>query len=373
VRKVPLRLYADVGVLKGLHWAARMIARALARLIALVVLAALVSACATEVPAAPSLVNAITISYESHRLSERGEEIDRVGRLIYRGGLRLASPDPRFGGWSGLVVSADGRRLLSQSDDAHWFRADIVYDRHGDLAGLKNAELADMRDLDGQRMSKSRGDAEGLAPLSPAGPDGAVLTSFEQKARVLCYQTGRSLDAFPIPVAMPKEVAVGDNNRGLEGLAMLDAHTIFAVMESPHDDSPDMDAWLVCYPRPASCAQAGMLHVALHPPYHISDAAMGPDGKHLYILERRFLGPFGGLAIALREIDTNAVKPGARLEGKEVAQFDTSTAMDNMEGISLRRGVDGKTYVYMISDDNYHHTLQRTLLLMFELEPAGHN
>jgi hypothetical protein len=350
-----------------------VIARGLARLIALVVLAAPVSACATDVPAAPGLANAIAISYESHRLSDRGEEIDRVGRLIYHGGLRLSSPDPRFGGWSGLAVSANGKRLLSQSDDAHWLRADVVYDRHGNLAGLKNAELADMRDLDGRRMSKSRGDAEGLAPLSPAGPDGAVLTSFERKARVWRYETGRSFDALPKPVAMPKEIAVGDNNRGLEDLTMLDAHTIFAVMESPHDDAPDMDARLVCYPRPASCTQAGMLHVALHPPYHISDAAMGPDGKHLYILERRFLGPFGGLAIALCEIDTNAAKPGARLQGKEIAQFDTSKAMDNMEGLSLRRGVDGKTYVYMISDDNYNHTLQRTLLLMFELEPAGHN
>jgi len=115
--------------------AARVIARALARLIALVVLAAPVNA------------HAIEISYQFHWLSDRGEGIDRAGRLIYRGGLRLFSPDPRFGGWSGLVVSADGKRLLTQSDQAHWLRTDIVYDRHGDLAGLKNAELADMRDL----------------------------------------------------------------------------------------------------------------------------------------------------------------------------------------------------------------------------------
>lgn len=348
-----------------------MTARALARQITLAALA--ISACATNMPAAPGLAHAIRISYEPYRLSAHGEEIDRVGRLIYRGGLRLSSPEPRFGGWSGLLVSADGSRLLAQSDEAHWLRTDILYDRHGDLAGVQNAELADMRDLNGKTMSKARGDAEGLAALSSAGPDGPVLVSFEQKARVWRYETGRSLDALPKPVAMPKAIAVGDNNQGLEGLTMFDAHTLFAAMEAPHHDSPDMDAWLVCYPRPHSCHRAGMLHIAFHRPYHISDAAMGPDGKHLYILERRYLGLLGGLVIAMREIEEAAVKPGARLEGEEIARFDASEAMDNMEGLSLRGGADGKTYVYMISDDNYDHALQSTLLLMFELEPAGHN
>jgi hypothetical protein len=343
-----------------------VIARTIARLIALAVLG--MTTCATQVPPAQSLAHAIPIAYEGHRLSG-GEAIDHLDRLVYRGGLELSSPEPRFGGWSGLIVSADGKRFLAQSDEAHWLRADIVYDRHGDLAGVKNAQLADMRDLDGKTMSKMRGDAEGLAARSPAGPDGPVLVSFEQKARVWRYATGRSLDARPKPVAMPKEIAVGDNNQGLEGLTMLDAHTMFAVMESPHADSPDMDAWLVCYPTPKSCARSGRLHVAFHAPYHVADAAMGPDGKHLYLLERRYLGLFGGLAVALREIDAASVKPRARLQGREIARFDSSEGMDNMEGLSLRRGADGKTYVYMISDDNYDHLLQRTLFLMFELEP----
>jgi len=38
-----------------------------------------------------------------------------------------------------------------------------------------------------------------------------------------------------------------------------------------------------------------------------------------------------------------------------------------MEGVAARRGPDGETLVYLISDDNFH-ILQRTLLLMFALE-----
>jgi hypothetical protein len=38
-----------------------------------------------------------------------------------------------------------------------------------------------------------------------------------------------------------------------------------------------------------------------------------------------------------------------------------------MEGIAVRRGVNGEIFLYIISDDNYS-PLQRTLLLMFEVK-----
>jgi hypothetical protein len=70
---------------------------------------------------------------------------------------------------------------------------------------------------------------------------------------------------------------------------------------------------------------------------------------------------------AVREIDRASVKASARLEGKEIAEFTMRENIDNMEGLSLRRTADGKTLLYMISDDNYNHGMQRTVLLMFEL------
>jgi hypothetical protein len=38
-----------------------------------------------------------------------------------------------------------------------------------------------------------------------------------------------------------------------------------------------------------------------------------------------------------------------------------------MEGVSARRGPNGETLVYVVSDDNFNAPLQRTLLMMFEL------
>jgi hypothetical protein len=130
-----------------------------------------------------------------------------------------------------------------------------------------------------------------------------------------------------------------------------------------------MDAWLVPYGPGAAEHKAAELHVLRHPPYEISDAAMGPSGKHLYILERHYFGLLGGVVIAVREVDARNVKPGATLRGKEIARFTMRENIDNMEGLALRRGADGKAFLYMISDDNYN-PLQRTLLEMFELAPA---
>lgn len=328
------------------------------------------SACATEIPATQGLEGAVAISYKPISLSRSEPDKTRVGRLIWHGGIELSSPDSRFGGWSGLVVSADGKRMLAQSDDAHWLRADLVYDKHGNLAGIKHAQLADMRTPDGGTMGKISGDAEGLDALTKAGPDGAVVVSFEENPRVWRYDLSGSLDVRPTLVPMPKSIDVLDgSNQGLEGLTVLKPGTLLAVSEAPHDVPGEMDAWLVPSPTRGKGGAYGLLHILRHAPYEISDAAMGPSGKHLYLLERHYFGIVGGLAIAVRQIDTKDVKPGATLDGKEIARFTMRENIDNMEGLALRRSADGKTFLYMISDDNYN-PLQRTLLEMFELGPA---
>ncbi len=334
-------------------------------------LAFVLGACATEISARPGLPDAIAISYQPIPLSRTGRRETRVGQLIYRGGLELSSPETRFGGWSGLVVSADGKRMLSQSDEAHWLHADLIYDADGDLAGVRNAQLADMLDMNGKTMGKNEGDAEGLDALTPAGPDGPVVVSFERDARVWRYDLSNSLDVRPEPVPMPAGIKVADNNLGLEGLTMLAPDALLAVCEDTHRADGDMYAWLVPYPKAAPGIVYGVLGVRPHSPYEISDAVMGPSGKYLYLLERHYYGPIGGVVIAVRRIIAADVRAGARLGGTEIAKFSMRENIDNMEGLALRRGGDGKTYLYMISDDNYDHTLQRTLLLMFELADDG--
>ena len=42
--------------------------------------------------------------------------------------------------------------------------------------------------------------------------------------------------------------------------------------------------------------------------------------------------------------------------------------IDNMEGLSVRNDQNGKTLVYILSDNNFSGLFQQTLLMMFELQ-----
>ncbi|MCH8214638.1 MAG: esterase-like activity of phytase family protein, partial [Proteobacteria bacterium] len=74
----------------------------------------------------------------------------------------------------------------------------------------------------------------------------------------------------------------------------------------------------------------------------------------------------GGVAVRLVRIDSATIRPGARLEGRVLAEIRPPLTVDNFEGVDARRGPGGKTLIYVVSDDNYN-PLQSTLLLMFEL------
>jgi len=56
------------------------------------------------------------------------------------------------------------------------------------------------------------------------------------------------------------------------------------------------------------------------------------------------------------------------LDGEVVADVGMNFMIDNMEGLSVRKGADGETLVYVVSDDNFNTPLQQTLLMMFELK-----
>lgn len=339
-----------------------------------VVIALALGSCAASIPDGMPYEHAIAIKAKPTPLGSGKPQPESAGSLIYRGGLVLSSGDAGFGGWSGLVISADGKHLLSQSDEAHWLRADLAYDAAGNLSGIDNARIAPMLNLAGRPMARKEGDAEGLDSLTPGDTHGPVLVSFERNDsagalnRVWSYDLTKSLGARPQPVAMPKEIGALESNLGLESLTMFRRHAILVVAEVPQfgDAHP---AWLVPYDGRDTGVSYGPLSVKMHRPYEISDAAMSPDGKKLYLLERHYYGPLRGIVAAVREVDAASVKAGAQLDGKEIATFTMQQNIDNMEGMALRHGPHGETLLYLISDDNYS-PIQRTLLLMFEIAPG---
>ncbi len=280
----------------------------------------------------------------------------RIGRLQWRGGLELSSDDEDFGGLSALLVSADGARMTAVTDRGRRITARLLYDGDGRLAGITEGRIGKLAGANGKDLKgKRHKDAESLAQLS----DGSLLLSFEHEHRILRYPNAKKpLKKTPEVLGPPPGLSDLPKNKGVEALAVLDGGRIIAITQG-RDKDDDVAAFL---------RQDGRWSRLSYPKYgdfKPTGAARLPSGD-LLVLERYFTW-LGGPAARLVVIDAAQVRPGATLEGREIAQFRPPYTVDNMEGIAARRGPDGETLIYLLSDNNFR-ALQRTLLLMFALE-----
>jgi hypothetical protein len=247
---------------------------------------------------------------------------------------------------------------LAVSDNAYWFRAELLYDERGDLAGIDGAVMASMRDLAGNMLNGKEGDAEGLTAEVPGKPDGAVFVSFEGNARIWRYDLANGLTAKPDNVPIGEWVLSLPSNGGMEALTRLPSGDLLVLSEYGASQPGGFIGAL-------EGSSSRILSVVERPPFRVTSAAF--DTSSVFLLERRF-SMMGGTGMGIRRIPLDTVAPGARLDGEIILDLSLQDAnIDNMEGIAVRRGARGETLLYLISDDN-GSALQRTLLLMFELQ-----
>ena len=62
-----------------------------------------------------------------------------------------------------------------------------------------------------------------------------------------------------------------------------------------------------------------------------------------------------------------AIAAGRFVTGKVLIEADTTKEIDNMEGLAVREEPSGEILITMISDDNFNHLMQRTIMLQFAL------
>lgn len=307
---------------------------------------------------------AIYVAAANVPLKPSDRSATKAGKLRFEGGLYITSTDRRFGGFSGLIVNADGTRLLAISDRSYWLSAKITYSG-GRLNGVNGAVLAPILGADGKSLKSPYFDSESITSVGPGfpldGPQGAVDVGFETKDRVERYALGRDgFRARPVPVTMPDAIKNNVDNKGLEALARLPDGRLLAITERTLDAAGNMVGWIVA-PSGASVP----LSLKREAPYDLSDMALLPDGD-LLTLERRY-SRVGGPGMRIRRIKKEDLVAGAVLDGEELADLDLDYSIDNMEGLSVRKSEDGRTLLYICSDDNYS-AAERTLLLMFSLE-----
>ncbi len=329
----------------------------LSKRIALIVGGAVAAAAAYmfAATAEPQEARPLTLQAKVLAFSTGEDAKQYAGRLHHRGTLKLTSEDADFGGLSGLIVSKDGARFLAITDSSQWLTGTLAY-RDGKLAGAKGQRIAPLLALDGQPLSGKRGDAEGLT----GSLDGDVFVSFEREHRIWRYPFGTDgLAAKPSVVKTPAALKQAPDNGGLEGIALLADGRLLALSESYHDDAGNIRGWLI---------KEGAAAVTLkrRAPFDLTDVQQLPGGDVL-TLERRF-NRIGGVGFEVRRIKGADVVADALMDGDVVADVGMNFIIDNMEGLSARTDDDGRTLVYLLSDDNFNPGLQQTLLMMFELK-----
>ncbi len=277
-----------------------------------------------------------------------------VGGLVWRGGLAIAADDPRFGGLSDLLLAPDGNSVTAISDAGRWVTARLTYDGAGNLAGVTGGASGSLRNSKGLLLvAKREQDAEALARLD----DGSLLVAFERDHRLLAFGRG-GLTGVPKTIAAPSGLAGAGSNAGIEAMVALSGDRLLAFTEGQK-----AGAGYAVYLRETDGRWQAL---ALQPKglFVPTGAAQLPDGDIL-LLERRFT-ILGGLGARLSRIPLASIRPGALLEGREIAELRAPLTLDNFEGVAVHRLSDGTTRITLVSDDNFS-PLQRTLIVQFDL------
>ncbi len=296
---------------------------------------------------------------------------ERVGRLRYLGGLELRSPDRRFGGISAILWEEPCARLLAVTDTGAWMilEPDETAAAGGEdaapgrLSGIRAAWLAPILGTDGRPpASKSEADAEALARAG-----GETFVAFEQDHRLQRHSAVSACDPSSLAtpahrVDRPALMRGWPENGGAEAVARAGDRLLILSEEAAA--GPGLRAGLLWHPETG--AEQPRAH---RPP--AGHAATGMDeipggGGHL-LLFRRFTPLEGVSAIVARVRPAADGRGDAPLEVEELARLAPPLAVDNLEGIAVRRAGD-RVIVYLASDNNFN-PLQRTLLLKFELLP----
>ncbi|WP_269072224.1 esterase-like activity of phytase family protein [Rhizobium sp. C4] len=312
---------------------------------------------------APAMAHAAPVAVTSERIEtfHPGSSETVFGRLEFLVGLVMKSPDPNFGGWSSIRLRPDQTHFVGVIDNGDWITGALVRDAAGRLAGIADVDVTPMLAKSGRPDArKEKMDAESLAFRT-----GEVLVSFERVHRVDVYpdpgfQTSppkRTLSKL-IPDARLKA------NKGLETVVVAPANGPLAgspviVAEESLNAAGDNYAAVLEGPR------KGIFYVRRHGAFDISDGTFLPSGD-LVLLERSF-SLLQGVAIRLRLIRADDIRPDATVDGEELMVADLSYKIDNMEGVDAFHAADGSTHLVLVSDNN-NSFLQSNLMLEFRLK-----
>lgn len=272
------------------------------------------------------------IAHETHR---------DEGPVQLAGVWHLTSPDPRFGGYSALVVRA-GERLRAYGDNGLWL----------EFGAPGQAEIdPEFRDLRGG-TGKYYNDIEAAAYDRETGTTWLSL-EFTNAIRRIGRET--------VEVA-PPAMAGFRQNGGAEAMVRLSDGRFIVLAESADPLSPTRRTGLLFPTDPVIDDRAATF--VFEPPlgYDPSDAALLPDGRVLILLRALSFTGLPPFASKLVVSDPADIEEGEAWPWREIAHLSGIAPRENYEGLAVEPGEDGLV-LWVISDANQSVLLQRTLLL----------
>jgi len=278
------------------------------------------------------------------------------GSLTLLSAFQLESKDKRFGGLSGLSVGADGK-LYAISDRGYWLSATMKLDSNGALMNLVDWQIVPILTPTKTPVRGRLRDAEGLAQAL----DGSFLVAFESAHRIWRYSSPpNTFNSTPVSVDIPAAIRRAPSNGGMEGLATLPDGRLLILSEEFANADGSFKGWLI------EAEKSAELSYVPAEGFRVTDCAALTNGDVL-VLERRY-ALFAILSARVTLVEASAIRPGAKLMGKELLKLEQPMAAENYEAIGVQQTSKG-TMIIIVSDDNYS-PFQQTLLLQFLLPAA---
>ena len=315
-----------------------------------VLLFCLVAACDDDDPTKPPpMPDGADFTIRTPKIDDAVKR-DGAGALTWRGGVSLQWRDPQAGGYSGLVVSLDGERLISVGRSG-WLTGRIAYDEDGSLTGFEDRAQSPLLGEDGAPLTDPDAmDAEALA-LTSSG----YLVGFETRNRIELYASPASAAA---PFALPKVFIKDVPDWGGYSTVFTRADGRVVALTEGARDAQGVRGWI---------EDEGLFWLATGEDWLPVDAARLPDGDIVLIeVSRSDTGRFDRTRISL--LAGEAIVGGATVAAAEVARLGPPLYWEKIEAVAARAGDDGSTLVYLMSDSRGSWP---TDIMMFELSKAA--
>lgn len=293
----------------------------------------------------------------------------QVGGLTYVGGTQIEGGKPLFGGISALRWDENRGELIALTDRGRFYRMTPNESDAGILSGITiTAEGAFAGGLEPEALTRNPFEGGWIVGFE----DGCGAYDCSQIHQYPSIKAG-SGDLTTGQMRPYEEIAGRKftNNRGLETLASLPADQdnpamlILCGERQPQPGLPNCEAEIVGGSQLFSVAPPANMHIAAD---GVPTDADTDSAGHLYVLFRGFSNdssPKNGSAIV--RLDMRADDFAGTAETIAIWGKSPRLPSDNFEGLAIREE-EGRTFLYVISDDNFDYWgPQDTLLLKFEI------